>query len=119
VRPAGGRRRRAWRDGRVAVRRLGPRAPAPEAEPVTPSGSFTESSQLRPDLPRLVKAEAELALRVAHVGSATTGAMWTPPAWTPPQGFASLLDFTGVAEEHRLRVRWSGSDGSDGFDEDR
>ena len=36
-----------------------------------------------------------------------------------PRGFASLLDFAVAAEEHRLRVGWSGSDGSDGFDEDR
>jgi hypothetical protein len=38
---------------------------------------------------------------------------------TAPEGVSSLLDFAVAAEEHRLRVGWSGSDGSDGFDEDR
>ena len=64
---------------------------------------------------RTVVVEAVLALWVAQRGFGYDRG----DVDAAPEGFASLLDFAVAAEEHRLRVGWSGSDGSDGFDEDR
>lgn len=69
---------------------------------------------------RTVVVEAVLALCGAQRGFGYgRGDVDAACVGTAPEGFASLLDFAVAAEEHRLRVGWSDSDGSDGFDEDR
>lgn len=71
-------------------------------------------------LVRTVVVEAMLALWVDQRGFGyDRGDVDAACVDTAPEGFASLLDFAVAAEEHRLRVGWSSSDGSDGFDEDR
>ena len=66
-----------------------------------------------------VVVEAVLALWVAQRGFRYDRRCGRRLRGHRPEGFASLLDFAVALEEHRLRVGWSGSDGSDGFDEDR